>query len=128
VFTVFGLLALVLTAVGLYGVIAYNVTQRRHELGVRLALGAQRLGVVRLIVSESIRVALAGVAIGSVVSRIGGRWIAPLLFRQSPRDRLVFAFVIVALVAVSTVAGWVPALRAARLDPKSPLKRIEDAS
>jgi ABC-type antimicrobial peptide transport system permease subunit len=103
-------------------VIAYNVTQRKHELGVRLALGAGQLGVVRLVVMESVRFALAGVVIGSVVAVLAGRWIGPLLFNQSPRDVAVFATVTVVLVAVAIVASWVPALRAAGLDPKIALQ------
>lgn len=121
-FTSFGVLALVLAAVGLYSVIAYNVTQRKHELGVRLALGAGRFGVVRLVVMESVRFALAGVAIGSVVALAAGKWIGPLLFDQSPRDVVVFGTVGVVLVGVAIVASWVPALRAAGLDPKSALQ------
>ena len=121
-FTAFGVLALVLAAVGLYSVIAYNVTQRKHELGVRLALGAGRFGVVRLVVMESLRFALAGVAIGSGVALAAGKWIGPLLFDQSPRDVVVFGTVTVVLVCVAIVASWVPALRAARLDPKTALQ------
>ena len=121
-FTAFGTLALVLAAVGLYSVIAYNVTQRKHELGVRIALGAGRFGVVRLVVMESVRVAMAGVAIGSVIAVAAGRWIGPLLFHQSPRDVTVFATVSVVLVGVAIVASWVPALRAAGVDPKMALQ------
>ena len=121
-FTAFGVLALVLAAVGLYSVIAYNVTQRKHELGVRLALGAERFGVVRLVVMESVRFALAGVAIGSGVALAAGKWIGPLLFDQSPRDVVVFGTVTAVLVCVAIVASWVPALRAARLDPKTALQ------
>ena len=76
-FTAFGVLALVLAAVGLYSVIAYNVTQRKHELGVRLALGAGRMRVVRVVVMESVRFALAGVVIGSVVALRGGEFDRP---------------------------------------------------
>ncbi len=121
-FTAFGVLALVLAAVGLYSVIAYNVTQRKHELGVRLALGAGRFGVVRLVVVESVRSALAGVAIGSLIALAAGRWIGPLLFNQSPRDVTVFATVGGVLVGVAIVASWVPALRAAGVDPKTALQ------
>ena len=121
-FTAFGVLALVHAAVGLYSVIAYNVTQRKHELGVRLALGAGRFGVVRLVVLESVRFALAGVAIGSGVALAAGKWIGPLLFDQSPRDGVVFGTVTVLLVCVAIVASWVPALRAAGLDPKTALQ------
>ena len=121
-FTAFGVLALVLAAVGLYSMIAYNVTQRRHELGVRLALGATRVRIVRLVVTESVRFALAGVVIGGVVALGAGRWVDPLLFRQSPRDPAVFAVVTGVLIAVAIVASWVPALRAAGLDPKAALQ------
>ena len=122
VFTAFGVLALVLAAVGLYSVIAYNVTQRKHELGVRLALGATSVRIVRLVVTESVRFALAGVMIGGVVALGAGRWIDPLLFKQSPRDPAVFAVVTGVLIAVAVVASWVPALRAAGLDPKAALQ------
>jgi putative ABC transport system permease protein len=121
-FTAFGALALVLAAVGLYSVIAYNVTQRRHELGVRLALGAGRVRVVRIVVMESVRFALAGVALGTVVAWAAGNAIGPLLFDQSPHDVVVFGTVIVVLVCVAIVASWVPAVRAAGLDPKTALQ------
>jgi predicted permease len=122
VFTAFGALALVLAAVGLYGVIAYGVTRRRHELGVRLALGAARSGIVRLVVLQSVRLALAGVLVGEVVAWVAGRWIAPLLFQQSPHDPVVFALVAVVLVAVAIVASSRPAFRAARVDPRTALQ------
>jgi predicted permease len=122
VFSAFGMLALVLAAVGLYSVIAYNVTQRRHELGVRLALGAGRAGIVRLVVGESVRFALAGTLIGAVIAVFSGRWIEPLLFHQSPRDPSIFALVAVALISVAILASWIPALRAASVDPKTALQ------
>jgi len=122
VFTAFGALALVLAAVGLYGVIAYGVTRRRHELGVRLALCAARSGIVRLVVLQSVRLALAGVLVGEVVAWVAGRWIAPLLFQQSPHDPVVFALVALVLVAVAIVASSSPAFRAARVDPRTALQ------
>ena len=122
VFTALGLLALMLAAVGLYSVIAYNVTQRRHELGVRLALGAERARIVRMVVTEGLRTALTGVLIGSFFALAGGRWIAPLLFHQSPRDPLVFAAVTIALLGVAIAASWIPALRAGSMDPKAALQ------
>jgi putative ABC transport system permease protein len=103
-------------------VIAYNVTQRRHELGVRLALGAGRMRVVRIVVTESIRFALAGVIIGSIVAWAAASSIGPLLFDQSPHDVVVFGTVTLVLVCVAVVASWVPALRAAGLDPKTALQ------
>jgi putative ABC transport system permease protein len=121
-FTAFGVLALVLAAVGLYSVMAYNVAQRKHELGVRLALGAARTGIVRIVVTESLRLALTGVGIGAVAALAGGPWISSLLFRQSPRDPAVFAVVTVVLTVVAVAASAIPALRAARLDPKTALQ------
>jgi putative ABC transport system permease protein len=122
VFSAFGVLALILAAVGLYSVIAYNVTQRRHELGVRLALGAGRTGIVRLVVSESVRFAVTGVLIGAVVAVLSGPWIEPLLFHQPPRDPAIFALVAIAVLGVAILASWIPALRAASVDPKSALQ------
>ena len=122
VFSAFGLLALVLAAVGLYSVVAYNVTQRKHELGVRLALGAGRAAIVRLVVGESVRFALTGILIGAIVAVSSGRWIEPLLFQQSPRDPSIFAVVAVALIGVAILASWIPALRAASVDPKTAIQ------
>lgn len=122
VFTGFGALALLLAAIGLYSVIAYNVTQRRHELGVRVALGATRLGIMRLVVMESVRVAAVGIAIGVGIALLAARFIAPLLFHQSPYDGQVFVLVGVVLSIVAIIAGSVPALRAAAVDPKTALQ------
>jgi predicted permease len=120
-FTAFGVLALILAAVGLYSVIAYDVTQRRHELGVRLALGAGQSRVVRLVVAEGVRIATAGVVIGGAIALLAGRWIEPLLFDQRPRDPRVFGVVITTMLIVAAVASLIPATRAARLDPKTAL-------
>jgi predicted permease len=122
VFTAFGVLALVLAAVGLYSVIAYNVVQRKHELGVRVALGAGRAAVVRLVMAQALRFAVAGVVIGGAIALAAGKWIAPLLFNQSPRDPAVFGIVICALLGVAAAASSVPALRAASVDPKTALQ------
>jgi ABC-type lipoprotein release transport system permease subunit len=121
-FTVFGALALVLAAIGLYSVIAYNVTQRMHEMGVRVALGAQGRDVIRLIVREGLTIVIPGVALGAVVALLAGRWIAPLLFDVSPKDPPVIVGVIVTLLAVAIAASWLPALRAARVDPNEALR------
>src|SRR5262249_14409822 len=80
-FTVFGGLALVLAAIGLYSVIAYNVAQRAHELGVRVALGAQATDVVRLVVSDGLRFGVAGIVIGGGIALAAARWVGPLLFK-----------------------------------------------
>ena len=121
-FTIFGVLALLVAAVGLYSVIAYNVAQRTHELGVRVALGAQSPDVARLVVGEGIRVSLVGVAIGTAVALGAARYVGPLLFSVSPRDPVVFSVVAVTLVVVAVVASLVPAWRASRVDPSVALR------
>ena len=121
-FVVFGALALVLAAVGLYSVIAYNVTQRTHELGVRVALGARAPDVVRLVVRDGIRLAGLGVAIGVAVALWAAKFVQPLLFKESPRDPAVFAAVVATLVAVAVAASWIPAQRASRVDPNEALR------
>jgi ABC-type antimicrobial peptide transport system permease subunit len=121
-FTAFGALALLLAAIGLYSVIAYNVAQRTHELGVRMALGAQAGDVVRLVVREGIGFGIAGVVIGGAIALGAGRWLAPLLFEESPRDPTVFAIVAVALLGVALAASWLPALRASRVEPTKALR------
>jgi ABC-type antimicrobial peptide transport system permease subunit len=121
-FTVFGVLALVLAAIGLYSVIAYNVTQRTHELGVRVALGAQVRDVVTLVVKDGLRVAVIGVAIGTAAAFWAGRFVKELLYDVSPNDPIIFALVAVMLVVVALAASWVPALRASRVDPNVALR------
>jgi predicted permease len=121
-FSVFGALALLLAAVGLYSVIAYGVTQRTHELGVRVALGARTADVLRLVVSEGLRVAVVGVSAGAVIALLAGGWLAPLLFNVSPRDPSVFAAVTSVLLVVALAASLLPALRAARVDPATALR------
>jgi putative ABC transport system permease protein len=121
-FAIFGALALVLAAIGLYSVIAYNVTQRTHEMGVRVAFGAQVRDVVRLILGEGLRITVAGVIIGSATAFYASKWIAPLLFNVEPRDPLVFGGVVAVLLAAATLASLIPAFRAARVDPNVALR------
>jgi predicted permease len=121
-FSAFGLLALALAAIGLYGVIAYNVAQRTHELGVRVALGARAPDVIRLVVADALRVAGVGVVIGATVALYAGKWLKPLLFNVSPKDPAIFAIVAVALISVAVAASWVPARRASRVDPNVALR------
>jgi hypothetical protein len=116
-FGAFGALALLLAAVGLYGVLAYDVNQRTRELGVRIALGAQRIDVARMIVVEGMRVALLGGAIGALVALASGRFVEPLLFRTSPRDPAVFGVVALVVALVALVATAFPAHRAVKVDP-----------
>jgi putative ABC transport system permease protein len=121
-FAAFGALALVLAGIGLYSVIAYNVAQRTHELGVRRALGAQAPDIVRLVVTDGFRLAGAGVMIGTIVAFWAAKWVKPLLFDVSPRDPLVFGAVAAMLVCVAVAASWIPALRAARVDANIALR------
>ena len=121
-FVVFGLLALTLAAVGLYSVIAYNVVQRTHEMGVRIALGAQVRDVVKIIVGQGLRHGVAGIFIGGLIAFAAARWVKPLLFAESPRDPLVYVAVTTVLLVVAITASWIPARRAARVDPNVALR------
>ena len=121
-FLAFGVLALALAAIGLYSVIAYNVAQRTHELGVRRALGAQARHAVRLVVTDGLRLAAVGVAVGVLVAFWAGRFVKDLLFEVSPRDPVIFLFVAAILVLVAIAASWIPALRASRVDPNVALR------
>lgn len=121
-FVAFGLLAVVVAAVGLYGVIAYNVTQRTHELGVRVALGARRASIIRLVVGQSVRVALAGIVLGLTIAFVLSVWIQPLLFQQSATDARVYFAVATLMIVVALSAGAWPGFRAARADPNAALR------
>jgi predicted permease len=121
-FTVFGILALVLAAIGLYSVIAYNVAQRTHELGVRVALGAQMRDVVGLVLREGMGLAVVGVVIGSGIALLLGKWVRPLLFEVSPYDPVVMITVAGILLGVAAAASLVPARRAGRVDPMTALR------
>jgi ABC-type antimicrobial peptide transport system permease subunit len=121
-FAAFAGLALALAGVGLYSVIAYGVAQRRQEIGVRLALGASRGHVVRLVVSGGLRLVIAGVALGMVLALWAAHWIAPLLFHESPTDPFVYGAVAAVLIGVALAATGVPAHAASRVDPNVALR------
>jgi putative ABC transport system permease protein len=121
-FVIFGALALVLAAIGLYSVIAFNVSQRRHELGVRVALGASMSNIVRHVMTGGLKLAVGGIALGAVIALALGRWIEPLLFEESPRDPAVFMLVAGVLLLVAALASFIPASRAARVDPMRALR------
>ena len=121
-FLVFGVLALVLAAVGLYSVIAYSVARRTQEIGVRIALGAGVRDVVRLVLGEGVRFAIIGIVTGGGVALWASRWIGPLLFSVSPKDPAVYGVVAVVLLAVAMLASAIPATRASRVDPNVALR------
>jgi predicted permease len=118
----FAAAALALAAVGIYGVVAFSVTRRTQEIGIRVALGAQRSAVLRLIVGEGARLAVLGVAIGMGASFIITRLLSSLLFAVSATDPITFAAVAVLLSLVALLASYIPARRAMRLDPNTALR------
>ena len=120
--TVFSSVAVLIAAIGVYGVLAYSVNQRTREIGLRMALGAQPGGVLRWIVSRGMLVALAGIAIGLVSAFAMSRVLSSLLFDIQPRDMTTFAMVAVMLAVVAFVACLVPAMRAAQMDPLAALR------
>ena len=113
----FAIAALVLAVIGIYGVMAYFVTQRAHEIGIRIALGARRADVVSMIVRQGMRVTLAAIGVGLIGALALSSLMEGLLYGVQPRDPLTFAIAAVALTATAVVACWAPALRAARADP-----------
>jgi hypothetical protein len=118
----FGTLGLLLAGIGLYGVTAYTVARRRSEIAIRMALGAQPGGVVRLVLARVVRLVGIGVGIGAVVSLWASQFVATLLYGLQPRDPLTLAGAVVVLGAVGLVAGWLPAHRASRIDPAEVLR------
>src|SRR5262249_6772746 len=114
---VFAGIALVLAAVGIYGVMSYSVTQRTHELGIRMALGASSGAVVRLVLRTGMGFALCGLVISAVIAFFLTRLIDVLLFGLSGRDPLTFAAISGLLILVSLLAAWLPARRATSIDP-----------
>jgi predicted permease len=114
---VFAGVALLLSAIGLYGVIAYGVSQRTHELGVRVALGAAGSAISRMVIGESVVLTAAGLACGVVGALSAGRLLSTLLYNVEPTDSITLAAVAVTLCVVAILASWIPARRAARVDP-----------
>jgi hypothetical protein len=121
-FVAFGLLALVVAAVGLYSVVAYGVAQRTGEIAIRLALGATKPNVLGLVLAGGLAPVLVSLAIGGGVALAAGRWLAPLLFQVSPRDPVVYGGVAGALLVVAVIALCVPARAATRVDPNRVLR------
>jgi predicted permease len=122
-FSAFGVLALVIASVGLYGVLAFAVAQRRHEIGVRSALGASARGLIALVAGQAARLVFAGLVVGIVGALAVAPYVQPMLFDVDARDPWVLAAVALVLAAVAAVAAGVPAFRAARVQPVIALRR-----
>ncbi len=116
-YTLFGGLALLLASIGLFGLMSYNVSRRTNEIGIRMALGAQRQDVLRLVMGESMLLVAIGVVTGLGIAIAASRLVATLLFGLPPTDPLAIATAMGVMIAVSSLAGYLPARRASRVDP-----------
>jgi putative ABC transport system permease protein len=113
----FAMAAMLIATCGIYGLMAYAVTQRRHEIGVRMALGAGRRDVLRLVLTRALRIVLAGIIVG-IAGAVGvTRVLQRFLFGVTPTDPIAFTIVTVLLIVVALAAAWLPARRATRIDP-----------
>jgi predicted permease len=121
-FSLFGALALIVAAVGLYSVLAFNVSRRIREMGVRSAVGASRTNLITLVVREAMEVVVVGITLGITLSLLAGPRLGPLLFQTSPRDPAILGTVAAILLLVATAASALPAWRASRVDPISALR------
>ncbi|HEY2433251.1 MAG TPA: ABC transporter permease [Vicinamibacterales bacterium] len=116
-YTLFGGIALLLAAIGLFGLMSYNVSRRTNEIGIRMALGAQRSDVLGLVMRESMVLVAIGVAAGLAIALLSSRLVTTLLYGLAPRDPLAMSAAIGVMIAVSALAGYLPARRASRVDP-----------
>ena len=118
----FGGIAVLLAACGIYGVLAYAVTQRRREIGIRMALGAQKSNVLSLVIGQGMKLALGGVVIGMLSAFALTRVLRNLLYEVKPTDSLTFAAVSLLLVGIALFACWLPARRATKIAPMEALR------
>ena len=119
---IFALIGLILAGIGIYGLIAFLVAERTRELGVRIALGATRGEISRLVVADAARWSLAGLAVGSLASVLFSRLLEGLLYGVEASDPRAYAGAVLSFVLVSVLAAWLPARRAARIDPMVALR------
>jgi ABC-type antimicrobial peptide transport system permease subunit len=120
--TTFAALGLLLAALGIFGIVSYSVTQRKQEIGIRMALGASTSQVQKHVIARAMQLVVAGAIIGAVSSFAVGKWIASLLFATRPTDPVTFLSVFALLVIVALAAGYVPARRASRIEPMIALR------
>jgi ABC-type antimicrobial peptide transport system permease subunit len=113
----FSALALALAAIGIYGVLSYTVTQRQQEMGIRLAIGSPVSGILKIILSQGMRLALLGIFIGLIGSLAVGRLLGALLYEVSATDPVTFGLNALLLAGVALIACWIPAHRASRINP-----------
>ena len=118
----FAILALVIACVGLYGTVSYNVARRTGEIGIRMALGAQRGGVVRMVLREVLVLAVAGLAIGLGLALGTSKFVASFLYGMKANDPLALAGAVVILLGAAILAGYAPARKASRIDPMAALR------
>jgi ABC-type antimicrobial peptide transport system permease subunit len=116
-YALFGAVAVVLAAVGLFGLMSYSVARRTNEIGIRMALGARRQDVLRLVMSESMVLVVTGVVIGVAIAWGASRLVTTLLFGLAPTDFLSMLAAVLIMIVVSAIAGYLPARRASRVDP-----------
>jgi ABC-type antimicrobial peptide transport system permease subunit len=121
-YALFGGMALLLAAIGLFGLMSYSVSRRTNEIGIRMALGAQRDHVLRVVLLESLILAVVGVVIGVGAALGLSRFVATLLFGLAPTDVMTMALAVAVMLAVSVLAGYLPARRASRVDPMVALR------
>ncbi|MDE3178619.1 MAG: FtsX-like permease family protein [Acidobacteriota bacterium] len=120
--SLFAGLTLLIAAFGIYGVMAYFVSRRTREIGIRMAFGAQRIHVIRMVVGKTLLLSIIGVALGIALSLAFGRQVSGFLYKVKPADPLTFAALTALILAVAAIASYLPARRATKIDPVETLR------